>query len=187
MDDIDLAWHDFWHHLWPGPQLLIRINGQPLIDQVRALELPWAERAGDPALAGAYDWLLSVDCDLHLLGSGLRRLLCCHCGLVGCWSLQVQVDVAADTVTWSGFVNPQSGLGHGPVWDLSALGPFVFDRRAYEDAVARIRGVIDRGYIRPVSVRPQKSVLWPRPPVVYPDGHIGKCLLEMTAPALGTL
>ena len=75
MDDIDLAWHDFWHHLWPGPQLLIRINGQPLIDQVRALELPWAERAGDPALAGAYDWLLSVDCDRLCLSAALTSRL----------------------------------------------------------------------------------------------------------------
>lgn len=53
MDDIDLAWHDFWHHLWPGPQLLIRIKGQSLIDQVRTLEQPWAKRAGDPAQAMA--------------------------------------------------------------------------------------------------------------------------------------
>lgn len=187
MDHIDLAWHDFWHHMWPGPQLLIQVNGLPLIELVGTVEQPWADQAGDPELAGAYDWLLSVDCDIHLPGSGRRLLLCCSCGLVACWSLRVQVTVAADTVTWSGFVNPHSGLGQGPVCDLSALGPFVFDRRAYQQALDRIRWVIERGYLRPGHVRPQKSVLWPRPPVVYPDGHIRKCLLEMTAPALGTL
>jgi hypothetical protein len=67
MDRIQLRFHDFWHHLWPGPQLLIHINGQSLITLVRQVEMPFAREEGAPYLAGAYDWLLSVECDMHRL------------------------------------------------------------------------------------------------------------------------
>ncbi|VTR76625.1 hypothetical protein [Cellulomonas hominis] len=58
-------------------------------------------------------------------------LLGCDCGEVGCWPLEADVVLTDHQVTWSGFAQP-----HRPAWSYAGVGPFVFDRRQYEDAVA---------------------------------------------------
>jgi hypothetical protein len=74
---------------------------------------------------------------LHYLGDALdtwfddgdTTLLGCICGESGCWPLTTFVQLGGDLVTWRNFQN-----GHRD-WDLSALGPFVFDRTQYEAAL----------------------------------------------------
>lgn len=148
MDRIQLRFHDFWHHLWPGPQLLIHINGQSLITLVRQVEMPFAREEGAPYLAGAYDWLLSVECDMHRLTTERCLVLGSSCGIPSRWPLTAQVTVAEDTVTWSHFINGERTIGCEHVWDYSELGPFVFERGQYTDAVNGVRHIIERGYFR---------------------------------------
>jgi hypothetical protein len=62
-------------------------------------------------------------------GDGETILLGCVCGEPSCWPLTAQVEVGDATVTWTGF-----RTGHRD-WDLSGLGPFVFDRHQYETAL----------------------------------------------------
>jgi hypothetical protein len=57
--------------------------------------------------------------------------LFCECGEGGCWPLMVRVVVDLDTVCWTRFRQPRR-----PTRDYSGFGPFVFDRRQYEAAVA---------------------------------------------------
>ena len=56
----------------------------------------------------------------------------CVCGEWGCWPLAVRVEVTDVTVRWHDF-----RTGHRN-WDLSELGPFVFERREYEAALEAV-------------------------------------------------
>lgn len=124
-------------------QLIVLINGRPLVELVRPIELPHAAAEGNPQLAGDYSPLVLWDIDRdgkHFLGQpvatwfedGDTVLMGCPCGEWGCWPLTVQIEVNAQTVRWAGFRN-----GHRD-WDLSDLGPFEFDRVDYEAAVSVI-------------------------------------------------
>ncbi|GAA1041474.1 hypothetical protein GCM10009557_65300 [Virgisporangium ochraceum] len=142
----------------PGewPVLDIAIDGVPLLDRVRELELPYAraeelERADEftdyppgtltAELAGnympltsTYGWpsrhLLGEPTDLpHGADEGETMLLQCTCGIPDCWALLAKVAVTRHVVTWSGFRNSNRG------WDLGALGPFEFSRSQYERAL----------------------------------------------------
>ncbi|MEV4114972.1 hypothetical protein [Nonomuraea sp. NPDC049695] len=132
----------------------ILIDGVPLLDLVRAAELPYArqeqlERAEEfapepaPLLAGAYSYLLGRWTGWparHYLGEPVEvtydqeddetMLLGCACGISECWALLARIEVTETEVRWSGFRNNSRD------WDLSAvLGPFVFARRQYEEAL----------------------------------------------------
>ncbi|MFB4304830.1 hypothetical protein [Actinomadura sp. GTD37] len=135
----------------------ISVNGLRLLDLVRQAELPFAiqemrERPeafgpedGPEELAGAYTDLLPNYYwpSRHFLGEprdeplGIREdgetmlLTCSGCGMAECWSFLARVEVTETTVRWSGFRNSHSD------WDLSALGPFVFSRPQYEQALRR--------------------------------------------------
>jgi hypothetical protein len=131
----------------------VAVDGVPLIERVREVELPYAEaeeieRAGEypdsppgtlsRELAGAY---LALSTNFawpsrHYLGEPLElphggdhgetMLLGCTCGINDCWALLARIALVDDTVTWSRFRNNSRD------WDLSGLGPFVFDRSQYE-------------------------------------------------------
>ena len=75
----------------------------------------------------------------HLLGTpvlesddGLVVLLGCECGEWGCWPLSARIHLDQNTVKWSGFRNR-----HRDGWDLSTLGPFVFNREQYQTAARK--------------------------------------------------
>ncbi|HLN43036.1 MAG TPA: hypothetical protein VK215_11305, partial [Acidimicrobiales bacterium] len=68
-------------------------------------------------------------------------LLGCTCGIVDDGPFLADVLVTDDQVTWREFKNP---MADGLNWDYSDLGPIVFDRGQYEqaiaDAMARVLG-----------------------------------------------
>jgi hypothetical protein len=112
-----------------------------VIDLVRPVERPYAKAEGNRSLAGSYAGLvvgpgLPATHDLGepvetWFGDGDTVLLGCECGESGCWPLTARVTVTDTTVTWLEFCT-----GHRD-WDLSAVGPFTFDRRAYEVTLAK--------------------------------------------------
>lgn len=123
----------------------IRVNGSRLQEIVRAVEAN--QGTGDaeknaPA-PGAYMGLHPQSDDYfvrRLVGepvvhtsNGISRrtaLLRCTCGEVECWPLQANVEVTDRTVTWSHFRSAHDE------WDLSSIGPFVFDRDQYEKSLS---------------------------------------------------
>lgn len=129
----------------------LRIDGRPLLELVRAEELPFAEREFDErtasgeteadlgprgALAGDYLGLPASYTFLpskNLLGApydrGKSLLLQCTCGITECWFLLARVEVLDEHVTWSDFEQSHRD------WRYD-LGPFVFPRVAYEAALA---------------------------------------------------
>ena len=120
----------------------IFVNGRDLVGMARKVELPAAARGGKAHLAGDYMGTPAGSVfwpSRSLLGEPDRRydsgrisVLGCACGDVGCWPLQARIVAQKDVVVWDDFVQP-----HRPRWDYSELGPFVFDRGAYEAELRR--------------------------------------------------
>lgn len=119
--------------------LVPSVDGTALVDMVRDFE----ESQGFTP-AGGYAGLVPAHFpfgDLVDYYRGIARrqsprggrlwLLGCDCGEVGCWPLEAEVTLTDQWVRWSNFSQP-----HRTSWSYDALGPFVFDRRQYEDAVA---------------------------------------------------
>lgn len=116
------------------------IDGRSLIGLVAAYELaqgytPSGGYGGvipeSRTLADLSEYYLGTAAE-QLPGPGWSWLLACDsCGVTDCWPLEARVDVTADTVTWSEFQQP-----HRPSWSYSGFGPFRFDRRQYETAIA---------------------------------------------------
>lgn len=75
--------------------------------------------AGDPAMSS--------------FGDGDTVLLGCDCGNWTCQPLTAIVDMTHATVTWHRFRVGFRG------WDLTTLGPFVFHRHQYDQALTRLR------------------------------------------------
>ena len=117
------------------------INGIQLREIARAVELPFAQAEGSPDLAGSYKGLNDVRhagfpwAPDHFLVDGRVILLGCTCGDVGCWPLSAQVEISDSTVVWRDFGMPFRS------WDHSSIGPFVFDKARYVEALERaVRG-----------------------------------------------
>lgn len=115
------------------------VGGRSFIELVAAAER--AEGASDE-LAGGYvgvprrefDWrrhLLADDPDPWNSGRG-TRLLGCACFEAGCWPFYGRISVDDAWVYWHHFAN-----GHRN-WTYAELGPFRFDRVAYEQSVAAL-------------------------------------------------
>ena len=139
----------------------IFVNGRELAGAV--VPVPGAHRSGrvpssfgpPPAawvLPPSRHWL--GDPDPRLAKDGWSVLYTCSCGDWECGALMARIDAGERVVTWSGFLTPyELGLlaedpGTAPEALGGArrgLGPFRFDREAYEAAV-RARAVIPWPY-----------------------------------------
>jgi hypothetical protein len=120
----------------------IYIDGVSLIDLVAQYE----EACGFIP-AGGYAWCQAgrtLHRSRHFLGdpnwpqtNGKVSLLLCACQCEGCWDFEARILVTPEYVEWSEFEQihrqPGSPGGH---WDYSDFGPFRFDRRQYETALA---------------------------------------------------
>lgn len=138
-------------HLRPQLQLIIRINGRSLIDLVRPVELPFRTIEGHPEKAGDYGWLHPFACEIFVEPDEHEtHLLGCTCGEADCWPIFGRITKTPNTVQWHSFYNPfrlekylsKVNCDDGRIfipWDYAALGPFEFDRKQYEEAIATVQ------------------------------------------------
>jgi hypothetical protein len=61
-------------------------------------------------------------------------VLSCHCGEAGCWPLQCKIRTGDECVVWEDFQQPFRNK-----WDYRGFGPFTFDLRQYEEALAGLK------------------------------------------------
>ena len=144
MDVLDVAVVSRIHNGEAWEWVELRVNGRDLADLAREVELPFALRDGQSDIAGSYMGLsprevlypssqLLGDPDLGLSAHETTKttlLACGGCGEPGCWPLLAHVHIEEAVVRWSGFEQP-----YRQQWDLTALGPFTFDRSQYEAAL----------------------------------------------------
>jgi hypothetical protein len=117
------------------PEVRVLIDGRDLIELAREVEAHWAAADGQPGIAGEYSGLWPAawrDLPEHD-GKGRSAVLACACGEVGCWPLCLRIGISDTTVTWSDFSQP-----FRPAWRYDGLGPFTFERSAYERAVKSV-------------------------------------------------
>jgi len=121
---------------WPD-QIVFSINGEDLRALVRDAGVSDEDMTGPPSsvVAGQPD---------HLLGGPDRwedsdepwydvpAVLGCSCGQPGCAAVLARIEVTADEVVWSAFKRDRDK------GDLR-LGPFRFDRRAYEAELKKLQ------------------------------------------------
>jgi hypothetical protein len=117
-------------------EVRVLIDGRDLVDLARDAEAADASADGQPQLAGSYSGLHPSHWrELpERYGDGRAAVLACECGEPGCWPLRARISIGAETVSWSDFEQPHRG------WCHDGLGPFVFDRAAYESAIASVTG-----------------------------------------------
>lgn len=63
--------------------------------------------------------------------TGTTPVLGCSCGIWGCWPLLTIITTTPDAVSWSSFRQP-----FRKKWGELPMGPYTFDRAAYEAALA---------------------------------------------------
>ena len=120
----------------------IYIDGQSLIELVKQYE-----ESRDYHPAGGYGWSPLRWAPLHAghfsgvpswpTNGGKALLLVCGCQNLGCWDFNGRIVIRPEHVEWTEFEQvhrmPGSPGGH---WDYGNFGPFRFDRRQYEAALA---------------------------------------------------
>jgi hypothetical protein len=127
----------------PADVLNLYVDGSRLQDLIRPYEQPFADAEGKPTLAGQYVGLIERGLSAKQFlnqptqtwfGDGDTILLGCECGEAGCWPLTAHVEVGSHRVLWRHF-----RTGHRK-WDLSAFGPFEFDRAKYDASLKQVFG-----------------------------------------------
>ncbi|MEO8285012.1 MAG: hypothetical protein ABI670_01080 [Chloroflexota bacterium] len=132
-------------------EVAIYINGRNLVDIVREYEMPFTKRDGNTLIAGGYAGLPPAGVlppSGHFLGEpswavyrDIDRVsvLECTCGVPGCWPFMVRITVDEERVIWSDFEQPHRRQGSpAGEWRYDALGPLVFDRRQYVEALSNL-------------------------------------------------
>lgn len=126
----------------PSPVVVVTVNGDDLYEAVeaaRALPEPdWVDDDDSGDVPGVSPDLV-VPPARHWLGSpdprwsedGLAVVLNCECGDWECGGVLARIEVAPNTVTWSGFREPRRGNALG-------VGPFTFSREQYEAALGML-------------------------------------------------
>ncbi|HKY53556.1 MAG TPA: hypothetical protein VJM08_04580 [Anaerolineales bacterium] len=124
----------------------IYINGENLIDLVGRIERITLASTNlsdstEPSYVGLnVEWRLNLR--EEFLGNTQQPfcvLLTCTCYEDECNSIIARIHMDSKTVTWSEFTSrlygEESRLWGGTPIDYSGLGPFVFDRKQYMDAL----------------------------------------------------
>ena len=117
----------------------IRINDVDLLDLILDFEnSPGVAEVGKKREQSRTWPICNARTKKFLRGCGYYRdgtvpLVDCRCQCEGCWPIDVKIIRTASVVKWKNFRN-----GHRPSWPYSELGPFCFDRRNYDEEIAKI-------------------------------------------------
>ncbi len=124
------------------------IDGTPLRDWVRHIERPLALQDSETTLAGAYEGLPTkfvLPPAMHWLGKphlfykDKRKnpaiLVCAESGMLENWALMAQIEIFPRHIVWRGFYQLQRYKS----WDYDTLGPFIFDKLQYMDALKALQ------------------------------------------------
>ncbi|WP_442816101.1 DUF2199 domain-containing protein [Streptomyces sp. NBC_01233] len=90
-------------------------------------------RPGRPLRDPLRHFLGDADPDLRHTPTDATAVLGCSCGIWDCRRLFTRITPTPQTVTWSVFRQP-----HRPAWGDLAMGPYVFPRPVYEEALTHV-------------------------------------------------
>jgi len=139
MDKLEFKIQNKENNNYQFNSVTILINGQDLIDLLKAYELPFAKKEGSENIAGGYDGLTPKILIKHLINpdefdtdeNGKVSILECECGCDGCWPMKIKVIELEDKTIWTGFEQPHRNIDSHKFWDYSNFGQFSFDKKQY--------------------------------------------------------
>ena len=141
MDNIKFYLNDYEIEGESFTEVVVAINGEPLLELIRRCEQSFAAKDGQASIAGSYAYLSLIDFEELFLRAALEAdlaqderdvvLLGCPCGIWSCWYLALRVKFEADTVKFAEFKNPRR-----EDWRYGL--EFKFDRVSFVDEISKI-------------------------------------------------
>ena len=141
MDNIKFYLNDYESNGESFTEVVVAINGEPLLELIRRREQSFAAKDGQASIAGSYAYLSLIDFEELFLRAALEAdlaqdernvvLLGCPCGIWSCWYLALKIKFEADTVRFSDFKNPRR-----KDWRYGL--EFKFDRTDFVSEISKI-------------------------------------------------
>ena len=117
MDSIKFYLNDYEIEGKSFTEVVVAINGEPLLELIRRREQSFEAKEGQGCIAGGYAYLSLIDFEELFLRAALEAdlaqderdvvLLGCPCGIWSCWYLALRVKFEAETVKFAEFKNPR--------------------------------------------------------------------------------
>ncbi len=115
MDSIKFYLNDYEIEGESFTEVVVAINGEPLLELIRRCEQSFAAKDGQASIAGSYAYLSLIDFEKLFLRAALEAdlaqderdvvLLGCPCGIWSCWYLALRVKFETETVKLYEFKN----------------------------------------------------------------------------------
>ena len=141
MDSIKFYLNDYEIEGESFTEVVVKINGEPLLELIRQCEQSFATKDGQTSIAGSYAYLSLIDFEELFLRAALEAdlaqderdvvLLGCPCGIWDCWYLALKIKFEANAVKFSDFTNPRR-----KDWQYGL--EFKFDRVSFVSEISKI-------------------------------------------------
>ncbi|WP_298026559.1 hypothetical protein [uncultured Campylobacter sp.] len=141
MDSIKFYPNDYEMNGEGLTEVVVAINGEPLLELIRRCEQSFAAKDGQSCIAGDYAYLSLIDFEELFLRTALEAdlaqderdvvLLGCPCGIWDCWYLALKIKFETETVKLYDFTNPRR-----KDWQYGL--EFKFDRASFVSEISKI-------------------------------------------------
>ena len=141
MDNIKFYLNDYEIEGESFTEVVVAINGEPLLELIRWREQSFAAKDGQGCIAGDYAYLSLIDFEELFLRTALEAdlaqderdvvLLGCPCGIWNCWYLALRIKFETETVKLYEFKNPRRR-------DWRYGLEFKFDRASFVGEISKI-------------------------------------------------
>ena len=141
MDSIKFYLNDYEMNGEGLTEVVVTINGEPLLELIKRREQGFAAKDGQASIAGGYAYLILIDFEELFLRAALEAdlaqderdvvLLGCPCGIWDCWYLALKIKFETETVKLYDFTNPRRKN-----WRYGL--EFKFDRVSFVSEISKI-------------------------------------------------
>ena len=141
MDNIKFYLNDYESNGESFTEVVVAINGEPMLELIRRREQSFAAKEGQASIAGGYAYLSLIDFEELFLRAALEAdlaqdernavLLGCPCGIWNCWYLALKIKFETETVKLYDFTNPRR-----KDWRYGL--EFKFDRVSFVSEISKI-------------------------------------------------
>ena len=141
MDSIKFYLNDYEIEGESFTEVVVAINGEPLLELIKRREQNFATKDGQTSIAGSYAYLSLIDFEELFLRAALEAdlaqderdvvLLGCPCGIWSCWYLALKIKFETETVKFAEFKNPRR-----KDWRYGL--EFKFDRVSFVGEISKI-------------------------------------------------
>lgn len=126
--------------------VIILINGLDIIEKLKIYELPLAKKENAEQIAGGYDGLTPDELYTYLIDQNeidkpenKVTILGCHCGVIGCWPIEINIIKESNKIIWTNFEQPHRSIDSHNFWDYTDFGNFEFEIDNYYNELENLK------------------------------------------------